>query len=64
MDLKHLTMHIFYDTLSQETSSANYSVILNSVRPCIHVNYNIIYPSMTISINLAEYLHYSLVFID
>ena len=36
--------HIFYDTLSQEAGSA--VVILNSVS--IHVNYNIIYRSVTI----------------
>ena len=45
--------HIFYDTLSQEAGSA--AVILNSVS--IHINYNIIYWSVTISINFIYTTH-------
>ena len=48
--------HIFYDTLSQEAGSA--VVILNSVS--IYVNYNIIYRSVTISINFIYTTHQSL----
>jgi hypothetical protein len=60
MDLKHLTIYFMIRYPMQEAGSS--VVILNYVS--IHVNYNIIYRSVTlISINFI-YTTHALVFID